>query len=258
MIRWEGFRTGAVPRPSDRLRDPGVHTARRLRSRRRHPRHPRRDLPKPRVDRDRAVVGSQRDLLVLIGASLFGIFPMVYAIFLPPLYIPVVLLSFGLIFWGVASSAIAPRAYAGCRTGGSPPLSDCRLRAGPGDRDDSPGAAGRRRPGSRATPSSGSRRFRACAALAWCWSTPYSGHLAGPQDRWRHAGLGLSSGEVAACRRAQIPGSWRSCSPSPRTSGSLSAGSKCPGFSRVPGARGAGRLLPVVRGAGARAGCRTR
>lgn len=69
--------------------------------------------------------------MVLIGASLFGIFPMVYAIFLPPLYIPVVLLSFGLIFWGVASSAIAPRAYAGCRTGGSPPLSDCRLRAGP-------------------------------------------------------------------------------------------------------------------------------
>jgi len=40
--------------------------------------------------------------LVLIGASLFGAFPMVYAIFLPALYLPVALLLFGLIFRGVA------------------------------------------------------------------------------------------------------------------------------------------------------------
>ena len=40
--------------------------------------------------------------LVLIGASLFGAFPMVYAIFLPAFYLPVALLLFGLIFRGVA------------------------------------------------------------------------------------------------------------------------------------------------------------
>jgi cytochrome bd ubiquinol oxidase subunit II len=40
--------------------------------------------------------------LVLIGASLFGAFPMVYAIFLPAFYIPVLLMLFGLIFRGVA------------------------------------------------------------------------------------------------------------------------------------------------------------
>jgi cytochrome d ubiquinol oxidase subunit II len=39
---------------------------------------------------------------VLIGASLFGAFPMVYAIFLPAFYLPVALLLFGLIFRGVA------------------------------------------------------------------------------------------------------------------------------------------------------------
>jgi cytochrome bd ubiquinol oxidase subunit II len=40
--------------------------------------------------------------LVLIGASLFGAFPMVYAIFLPAFYLPVALLLLGLIFRGVA------------------------------------------------------------------------------------------------------------------------------------------------------------
>lgn len=40
--------------------------------------------------------------LVLIGASLFAAFPMVYAIFLPAFYFPVALLLFGLIFRGVA------------------------------------------------------------------------------------------------------------------------------------------------------------
>jgi len=40
--------------------------------------------------------------LVLIGASLFAAFPMVYAIFLPAFYLPVALLLFGLIFRGVA------------------------------------------------------------------------------------------------------------------------------------------------------------
>ncbi|NJO55173.1 MAG: cytochrome d ubiquinol oxidase subunit II [Rhodospirillales bacterium] len=40
--------------------------------------------------------------LVLVGASLFGAFPMVYAIFLPAFYLPVALLLFGLIFRGVA------------------------------------------------------------------------------------------------------------------------------------------------------------
>ena len=40
--------------------------------------------------------------LVLIGASLFGAFPMVYAIFLPAFYLPVALLLFALIFRGVA------------------------------------------------------------------------------------------------------------------------------------------------------------
>jgi cytochrome bd ubiquinol oxidase subunit II len=40
--------------------------------------------------------------LVLIGASLFAAFPMVYSIFLPAFYIPVLLMLFGLIFRGVA------------------------------------------------------------------------------------------------------------------------------------------------------------
>ena len=40
--------------------------------------------------------------LVVIGASLFAAFPVVYAVFLPAFYIPVLLLLFGLIFRGVA------------------------------------------------------------------------------------------------------------------------------------------------------------
>ncbi len=40
--------------------------------------------------------------LVLVGAGLYGAFPMVYAIFLPALYLPIALLLFGLIFRGVA------------------------------------------------------------------------------------------------------------------------------------------------------------
>jgi len=40
--------------------------------------------------------------LVIVGASLFGAFPVVYAVFLPAFYIPVLLLLFGLIFRGVA------------------------------------------------------------------------------------------------------------------------------------------------------------
>jgi cytochrome bd ubiquinol oxidase subunit II len=40
--------------------------------------------------------------LVIIGASLYAAFPVVYAVFLPAFYIPVLLLLFGLIFRGVA------------------------------------------------------------------------------------------------------------------------------------------------------------
>src|SRR5271154_2159344 len=40
--------------------------------------------------------------LVIIGASLFAAFPVVYAVFLPAFYIPVLLLLFGLIFRGGA------------------------------------------------------------------------------------------------------------------------------------------------------------
>ena len=40
--------------------------------------------------------------LIVIGASLFAAFPMVYSIFLPAFYIPVLLLLVGLIFRGVA------------------------------------------------------------------------------------------------------------------------------------------------------------
>jgi cytochrome d ubiquinol oxidase subunit II len=40
--------------------------------------------------------------LILIGASLYGAFPIIYAIFLPAFYIPVALLLFALIFRGVA------------------------------------------------------------------------------------------------------------------------------------------------------------
>jgi cytochrome bd ubiquinol oxidase subunit II len=40
--------------------------------------------------------------LVVIGASLYAAFPVVYAVFLPAFYIPVLLLLLGLIFRGVA------------------------------------------------------------------------------------------------------------------------------------------------------------
>jgi cytochrome d ubiquinol oxidase subunit II len=40
--------------------------------------------------------------LIVVGASLFGAFPVVYAVFLSAFYIPVLLLLFGLIFRGVA------------------------------------------------------------------------------------------------------------------------------------------------------------
>ncbi len=40
--------------------------------------------------------------LIVIGASLFAAFPIVYAVFLSAFYIPVLLLLFGLIFRGVA------------------------------------------------------------------------------------------------------------------------------------------------------------
>ena len=40
--------------------------------------------------------------LVVTGASLFGAFPLVYSVFLPAFYIPVLLMLFGLIFRGVA------------------------------------------------------------------------------------------------------------------------------------------------------------
>jgi cytochrome d ubiquinol oxidase subunit II len=40
--------------------------------------------------------------LVVIGASLFAAFPVVYSVFLPAFYIPVLLMLFGLIFRGVA------------------------------------------------------------------------------------------------------------------------------------------------------------
>ena len=40
--------------------------------------------------------------LIMVGAGLFGAFPMIYAIFLPAFYLPVALLLFALIFRGVA------------------------------------------------------------------------------------------------------------------------------------------------------------
>src|SRR5229473_7632117 len=40
--------------------------------------------------------------LVIIGASLFAAFPVVYAVFLGAFYIPVLLMLFGLIFRGIA------------------------------------------------------------------------------------------------------------------------------------------------------------
>ena len=40
--------------------------------------------------------------LVIIGASLFAAFPVVYAVFLSAFYIPILLLLFGIIFRGVA------------------------------------------------------------------------------------------------------------------------------------------------------------
>jgi cytochrome d ubiquinol oxidase subunit II len=40
--------------------------------------------------------------LIVVGASLFAAFPMVYSVFLPAFYIPVLLMLFGLVFRGVA------------------------------------------------------------------------------------------------------------------------------------------------------------
>ena len=45
--------------------------------------------------------------LILIGASLFGAFPAIYAIFLAAFYLPVLLLLFGLIFRGIAFERLA-------------------------------------------------------------------------------------------------------------------------------------------------------
>jgi cytochrome d ubiquinol oxidase subunit II len=39
---------------------------------------------------------------VIIGASLFAAFPVVYAVFLSAFYLPVLMLLFGLIFRGIA------------------------------------------------------------------------------------------------------------------------------------------------------------
>ena len=56
--------------------------------------------------------------LVVIGAALFAAFPVVYAVFLPAFYLPVLLLLLGLIFRGVAfefrhaagaAAAVGPR-----------------------------------------------------------------------------------------------------------------------------------------------------
>ena len=83
--------------------------------------------------------------LVIIGASLFGAFPMVYAIFLPAFYLPVALLLLGLIFRGVAFEFRYRTErmrwlwdwgfFLGSLIAG--------FRAGRGDRHDGTGAAGR-------------------------------------------------------------------------------------------------------------------
>ena len=57
--------------------------------------------------------------LVVIGASLFAAFPVVYAVFLPAFYIPVLLLLFGLIFRGVAFEFRYRAVRADCGTGAS-------------------------------------------------------------------------------------------------------------------------------------------
>ena len=77
------------------------------------------ELSRPDVDRHRAVLGWQRDLAGDHRASLFGAFPMVYAIFLPAFTFPLRCCCSRLIRGLRSSSAIAPNACAGCGTGDS-------------------------------------------------------------------------------------------------------------------------------------------
>ena len=55
--------------------------------------------------------------LVVVAASLFGAFPMVYAVFLPAFYIPALLLLLALIFRGVRSNSVTAPAGGRCGTG---------------------------------------------------------------------------------------------------------------------------------------------
>ena len=98
--------------------------------------------------------------LVIIGASLFAAFPVVYAVFLPAFYIPVLLLLFGLIFRGVAFEfRYRARCARAMGLGLLRRLDDRRLRAGRGGRRDDPRHPGRERPVCR-------RPLRVAGALA--------------------------------------------------------------------------------------------
>ncbi len=86
--------------------------------------------------------------LILVGASLFGAFPVVYAVFLSAFYLPVALLLFALIFRGVAFEFRhrAERMRGLWDWGFFSRILDRRLRARSGDRQHGAGTRHRGNP----------------------------------------------------------------------------------------------------------------
>ena len=146
--------------------------------------------------------------LVIIGASLFGAFPMVYAIFLPAFYLPVALLLLGLIFrgvafefryrtermrwlwdWGFFLGALIAGFVQGVAIGTMVqelPVVDGRFAGGVVRVADAVLGPVRRRSGA-----------GLCASR---------GHLAGAQDRWPARDWAYRRVRWLLCRRARVPG----------------------------------------------------
>ena len=195
--------------PHPRRRRVSLRAARRLRSRRRHAvrlrARPR--LAQPDHEHDRPDLGRQRDLADPGRIALFAAFPVAFAIIIPAVYFPILVMLLSLIFRGVAFEfryREAPPDLLGLRVlrwlaDGASPKAWCSGRSS---------RASGRRAVSRAAASTASRRFRSSPVspglrlrLARC-------RLADPQDGGLATGLGpppwprgLPRGVVAMARQ---------------------------------------------------------
>ena len=140
--------------------------------------------------------------LLVVGAGLFGAFPIVYAIFLSALYLPVILLLIALIFRGVAFEfRYKSEGCAGCGTGVLPRLAVATFVQGAGI-----GAMVNELPiengrfvGSAffwLTP------FAVCCGIGLILGFPCSARPGRRHDRGRDARMGLSPRAMAAGCRA--------------------------------------------------------